>query len=64
MTGPDSCAIIAMEILIEEKMVAPVRVFLKLLCAAEYRAGSPCPDRPTVASRKFTDRQAVTMSGV
>src|ERR1700761_4019146 len=40
MTGTDSCAIIAVKILVEENIVAPVRIFLKLLCAAEYRPPS------------------------
>src|SRR5204862_6411158 len=52
MTRAEPCAVIAMEVLIEQDMVAPVRILLKLLRAAVHW---PAPS----AVEKEDPRQAI-----
>ena len=37
VTSADARSIVAMEVLVEQNTIAPVRIFLKLLCAPENR---------------------------
>src|SRR5262249_15530145 len=42
MAGADACAIVPVEKLIEQNVISPIRIFLKLLCPAIHRTVTAC----------------------